>query len=537
MSHLKHKGLMIDCSRNAVMKISTVKKMIDIMKKLGMNTLMLYTEDTYEIEGEPYFGYMRGRYSKAELKELNDYAAGNQIELIPCIQTLAHLNTIMRWPQYAEIRDCNDILCVGEERVYELIEKMFTTLEECFTSRIVNVGMDEAGMIGLGKYLDKHGYQKRLDILGEHLKRVSEIAKKHGFTLCMWSDMFYKLMTGTYYGEESATITQEQAEQIVALVPDNVRLVYWDYWNWDSKHYDEHIENHQKFAKDMWFAGALWNWVGFAPHNAFSMEAGKTAIQSCMKHGVENMIFTMWGDDSAECARFSLLPALYHNVCVMNGVGEAEMKKGFQEMFGISFDDFMLLDYPKTPNDRLNNNADKYAFYNDPFIGIMDMAIPEDLGQKFAACAEKLAPLTTHTEWGYLFDTAKCLADVLELKADLGVRTRNAYQSGNRQAVAELLPIYHEVADRVQSFYVAFEKQWSIENKPYGFEVQDIRIGGLKQRLLHCAERLQNYADGKLERIEELEEQLLNPFGKEGTDIPEDFCVNIWKDIVTVNVV
>lgn len=35
-----------------------------------------------------------------------------------------------------------------DETVYELIDKMFVTISECFTSRIINIGMDEAIMIG-----------------------------------------------------------------------------------------------------------------------------------------------------------------------------------------------------------------------------------------------------------------------------------------------------------------------------------------------------------------------------------------------------
>ena len=62
----RHFGTMVDMSRNAVMNVSGVKKWIDVTSDLGYNTLMLYTEDTYEIADSPYFGYMRGRYSKAE---------------------------------------------------------------------------------------------------------------------------------------------------------------------------------------------------------------------------------------------------------------------------------------------------------------------------------------------------------------------------------------------------------------------------------------------------------------------------------------
>ena len=59
-----HFGVMLDCSRDSVMKVSEVKKVIDLLEKMGYNTLELYTEDTYEIESEPYFGYLRGGYSK-----------------------------------------------------------------------------------------------------------------------------------------------------------------------------------------------------------------------------------------------------------------------------------------------------------------------------------------------------------------------------------------------------------------------------------------------------------------------------------------
>jgi hypothetical protein len=44
------------------------------MALMGNNLVMLYTEDTYELEGEPFFGYMRGRFSFDEVRELDDYA-------------------------------------------------------------------------------------------------------------------------------------------------------------------------------------------------------------------------------------------------------------------------------------------------------------------------------------------------------------------------------------------------------------------------------------------------------------------------------
>jgi hypothetical protein len=56
----KRFGVMLDVSRNGVMKVSQMKKYIDHLALMGDNALELYAEDIYELENEPYFGYFRG---------------------------------------------------------------------------------------------------------------------------------------------------------------------------------------------------------------------------------------------------------------------------------------------------------------------------------------------------------------------------------------------------------------------------------------------------------------------------------------------
>ena len=153
MKHFDTFGVMIDCSRNAVMTPDALKKFITILAKMGYNQVQLYMEETYEVDGEPYFGYLRGRYTQEELKDLDSFCAGIGVELVPCIQTLAHMNAAVRWPKYAAITDIRDILLVGDERTYELIENMFSSLRKCFRTDKIHIGMDEAAMLGRGKYL------------------------------------------------------------------------------------------------------------------------------------------------------------------------------------------------------------------------------------------------------------------------------------------------------------------------------------------------------------------------------------------------
>ena len=44
---------MLDCSRNAVPRVEAVKMVLRKMALMGLNTLMLYTEDTYEVPEQP----------------------------------------------------------------------------------------------------------------------------------------------------------------------------------------------------------------------------------------------------------------------------------------------------------------------------------------------------------------------------------------------------------------------------------------------------------------------------------------------------
>ena len=172
---------MADVSRNAVLNMNGAKEMIRILAAMGYDSLMLYSEDTYEVPEYPYFGRMRGRYSAEELREIDDYADMFGIEVIPCMQTLAHLATALRWPGLNSIVDCNDIMLVGDERTYTFVRACLTTCRKIFRSKRINIGMDEAHMLGRGRYLTKNGYRPAHEIMLEHLDRVAAICAEVGY--------------------------------------------------------------------------------------------------------------------------------------------------------------------------------------------------------------------------------------------------------------------------------------------------------------------------------------------------------------------
>ena len=534
---MKRFGVMLDMSRNAVMKPEEVKKFATVLKSMGYNMIQLYTEDTYEVENEPYFGYLRGRYSVDELQDIVSYCNTIGVEVIPCMQTLAHLNQIFRWNEYRAINDTADILLVDEDRTYELIENMFKSLRKSFTTKYVHIGMDEAHMLGLGRYLEKYGLKNRFEILNKHLEKVIALAEKHSFKPIMWSDMFFRLGNGGEYYPQNPKISQE----IIDITPKNVGLVYWDYYHTKKSVYDNMIAAHKYFDNEIWFAGGAWTWAGFAPGNKTTLETMTPAMQSAKEQGIENILITMWGDNGKECSFYSVLPSLFAIRQIYDGETDMDqIKNRFFQITGEDYEAMMALDIPNYVGGNVScfGTVCKHMLYSDPFFGALDTTVREGVTEEYRQHAQTLSANAKNSKsYAYLFESSAALCDLLSVKYDLGVRTRVAYQAKDNTALREVTKDYGVVLEKLQYFYDKFSALWYKENKPHGFDVQDIRLGGLMQRLKACQNRLNAYLGGTLEKIEELDEKLLDWFC-DGNNNHENETpsVNNWAHAASLNI-
>lgn len=535
MAH-KNLGIMLDCSRNAVMKPEKVKEFACLIREMGYSMLQLYTEDTYEIHGEPFFGYMRGRYSQEELKDIDSYCASIGIELVPCIQVLAHLNQLTQWPEYQELFDCHDIMMVGEEKVYDLIEKMFQTLKICFTSRKVNIGMDEAHFLGRGGYQDRHGYRDSIDVFLEHLCRVKEIADKHGFSIMMWSDMFIRMHNQGQYETCEGEIKLPQ--ETIDRVPDGIELIYWDYYSKDKRHYDNLLNTHEKFHNPISFAGGVQTGTGYAPNLKIALDTTEAAMQSVQEHDVNTVLITAWGDGGNDCSYYATLPALFAGAKMAQGCFDRkQIALEFEQRCGYSFQEFMNLELSNITKEEPSHfhNPSKYLLFNDPFLGLYDFSVVESLPKRYEQAANTLTASINGRKYDYLFDMHKKLLDVLRCKAYLSLHLRKAYQTNDRDELNTIANNYFPLIIRnIKEFARTFRAAWLYENKPFGLEVQEQRFGGLIYRMETCEERLRAYLNGEVDAIEELEMESLTKYkNHEGQGIIH----TDWGTTVTTSVI
>ena len=499
-------GVMLDVSRGAVLTVEAVKRYIDYLAVLGLNLLMLYTEDTYEVPEYPYFGYLRGRYQKADLMEIDAYAAGLGIEVVPCIQTLAHLAQFLQWEDSDSLSDQPDVLLVDDEAVYQFINAEIQSVRECFATNRIHIGMDEAHGIGLGRYMQKHGIPRdRHVLLSRHLNRVVDICCQYDFHPMMWSDMFFRLSSNTNdYYDENIVIPQS----VIDAIPD-VDMCYWDYYHMDQQFYSHMLQQHARMCSNTAFAGGIWTWSGFLPHIKRTMATMIPALKACMSQRIDTVFATMWGDDGAETDFFlgaGLLPMFSETSWQGAGCSHDEMMKTTECLINLDWDAYNALGefFP----DESETASGKALLWSDPLFPLMegDYEPIDDIVARMRKALKRLQPYNNRCEIRY----AANLMQTVIAKGELVGKLRGRYLMGDRDWLKQVSDIHIPALIRdYEQGMGSHRALWERDMKRFGWEILSLRYGGAIGRLKDTAYEINRYLNGQISVIAELEEKPL----------------------------
>ena len=519
------RGIMYDCSRNSVPTVATVEKLLVKAALMGFNTFMLYTEDVYEVEEFPAFGKYRGRYSKEELRTIDAIAASLGIELIPCIQTLAHLERFFRWPNTYALQDTDSVCLVGEEETYRFIEAMIRSISGCVRSKRIHLGLDEAHGLGLGRKLDRDGYIPKTELMKEHVERVCEICKRYGLHPMMWGDMMFRMsIPGGGYYQDDIQLTDKAR----GLFPKEMDVIYWDYYHNNEEFYQHYLEQHEAMGVPALFAGGVCSWIGMLPNLVKSWTSCHAGLSAARKMGVQEVFTCAWKDNGGEAPPGADLLgfAMFAENCWSEDCeNDAEHFRNARILTGADYEGFYEVGSVDELLDGLSlqglepPNPQKYFLWQDILLGQYDQeASLADFASVYAEKAERLEEFLRSGRYEpdarYHLELAAKLCRVLERKVDIGVRLKQAYDDGDADTLRAIQEeLTGELYGRLTALYTIHREAWHHFYKPFGWEVADIKYGGLFTRLRTSALRLGQYLDGEIACIEELEEPRLSSRG------------------------
>ena len=316
--------------------------------------------------------------------------------------------------------------------------------------------------------------------------------------------------------------------------------VYWDYYHDDTRTYEKMLDIHAQLSDNIIFAGGSWIWNGISPNYSKTYACTKAALSTCKKYNIKEVLCTAWMDNGAETPVDALLPGLvlFAHLDFHRDYDETILKQEFRNCTGGEFDDFMALDnfdslFLNTKENKEAQNPSKYLLYQDPMLGIFDYHVKEsgvntksyyqNIQKYMKECAKKAG------KYQLLFSFYEKLAAVLADKADLGMCIKSAYDRSDRAALKDISQnVIPGIICNLTDMKSSREKIWMNDAKPFGYEILDIKIGGVITRLKSTGYRIDNYLNGNVLRLEELEEERL-PYFTKGMDKRE----NLWNRIIS----
>lgn len=510
-------GVMLDVSRNKVFTVEYLKKFILQLALCGANTLMLYTEDTYQLEDVVFWGYARGAYSLEDIRQIDDFADSVGIEVIGCIQTLGHMTQFLQWPDSVCYRDTMDILLIDSDKTYELIEKMLSFWKKALRSNRIHIGMDEAHDLGRGRWLNNHEPEGQFTQFTRHLARVNELCRKHGYEMpTIWNDMFFRIADPkrNYYGRTPIP------PEIQALIPENVQLCYWDYYHRDKQFYLDNIDLNVNLVKaPLMIASGLWTWSKFWYDANQSEQSVNPCLEACRERNVPEIIFTLWGDDGGFCIYDSLLTGLVRtfNECwnlhseeanerLFTTLSGGEDYRKWMDFVRMESEGPMTREYPITyePCAQL---------WDDPILGFnyrgmcqIDPEFPKKVTNTYR---ELLAAYPGAPEDSLTVRTVTALLKFLEQKMTFRVSLETAWNTRDRATLKHLAEVVLlELKEKLLVFDRLHRESWLSCARPFGLEVIQIRLAGQAARLDECRTRLLEFLDGKCETLPEFDESM-----------------------------
>ncbi|MGL4589093.1 MAG: family 20 glycosylhydrolase [Mycoplasmatales bacterium] len=483
-SNVKEIGMMLDCSRGRVYNLEYIKDLIRKNALSGYSYLMLYLEDLITID-IPNFGIMRGRYSDQEISEIVEYAKIFDIDVIPCIQTLGHMEQFLKYSSASKYKDTKNVLLAESEDTKILLTTLIKKCQTLFNTNRINVGLDETNDLGFGNYIAKNGYKKQADIFLEHLNLVNNICLEHGFTnVNVWSDMFFSIFSNP--GIEALYDTSNlDIEYVKKLIPDNVSIVFWDYWSMNTEYYKDLYNVHQQLDDTFKIALGLHCW-GTPVYVSQNIKATKDALFHINEFKIDDILYTIWNDDNSFVNFETVYLGMYRSVNLIHNI--ADNKDVFNFIYQ---EDYTSQEIQSALTQQPFSLA--AILWEDPILQLYFKSLLSKENYDFSTIEKELIELKIKVDSINKISAStscvqitKAISNLLYEKASFNLKILQA-----KPDQSDIEKINH-IIELIKEYETIFFKDWKEKSKYHGIERLQHRFAGQIRRYEEIIFRINN---------------------------------------------
>lgn len=310
-------------------RIETLKRYLDWAARFKVNGISFELEDKFEYPSNPIIG-APGAFTTEELQEIVDYGLERFIQVIPNVQSPAHMAYALKHEQFAHLRadGMNYQACLCDEKSYDLIFSMYEDVINATQGvDYFHVSTDEVYYAGICDKCEKpYNPENRSLSWVEFANRAHKFMSEHNRRMILWVEypLFARhipllppdVIDGVLGNDQSFIETENRhgIRQLVYTSMQGSEYLFPNYWSAESGDFRSRQgrlwSTFNTLTHDAWRGnpigtfGAAWGDSGL--HNETFWLGWSTVAQYGWTHGtpsveqhIADFMQTYYGEDAS----------------------------------------------------------------------------------------------------------------------------------------------------------------------------------------------------------------------------------------------
>ncbi len=286
---LPQRGALLDVSRDKVPTLATLFMLIDELASWKINQVQLYTEHTFAYRGHEKVWQDASPLTSEDVRRLDAHCRERWIELVPNQNSFGHLHRWLVHEPYRALAERPEgiehpfsdrtepfSLCPTDPESLELLADLYDQLLPNFSSRQLNVGLDETIDLGTGRSREAAGERPVQQIYLDFLLQVHHLVKARGRRMQFWGDILAKHL------------------ELLPSIPADAIVLEWGY---EADHpFKERLSALAAAGLQFYACPGTSSWNSLAGRTSNALLNLAQAATQAKKAGASGYLVTDWGD-------------------------------------------------------------------------------------------------------------------------------------------------------------------------------------------------------------------------------------------------
>jgi Glycosyl hydrolase family 20, domain 2/Glycosyl hydrolase family 20, catalytic domain len=290
---LPYRAVHLDFRSNCLRPtIPYLRETLQTLARHKVNVAVVEWEDKFPFSRRPELANQE-TFSTDEVQELRHTAHELGIALVPLLQTLGHVEYVLKHPRHAHLREnANDIsqFCPSEPGSTDLLfELMDELMEASPDGKFIHLGGDETWLLGsCPRCAARVGDEGLLGLYVDHMSSMAKHALDAGRIPMIWGD----IVLGRHVPSLVDGRWPEESLRVLDRMPKETRMVYWDYHGTTPADFTR-FEDYKRLGHSVWVAPTTRS-SDVLPDYATHLPNISSLLQAGQEHDAEGAFITSW---------------------------------------------------------------------------------------------------------------------------------------------------------------------------------------------------------------------------------------------------